>query len=80
MKIYLTIKERGILKKLLSEQIEKSIGISPPQETYLQNIDSGWSLEKSQLQFSKENEQFLTFMEVIKKDPLFILLNKIKKA
>ena len=77
MKIYISKKEQGILKKLLSEEIEKSIGISPPQETFLQNIDSGWTLEKAECQFTTDNNQYLTYMQSVKKDPLFILLNKI---
>ena len=77
IKIYLTKEEQVILKKLLSEQIEKSIGISPPQETYLQNIDSGWTLEKAERQFKKDNKQYLNYMRNIKKNVLFLLFDKI---
>ena len=77
IKIYLTKEEQVILKKLLSEQIEKSIGISPPQETYLQNIDSGWTLEKAERQFKKDKKQYLNYMRNIKKNVLFLLFDKI---
>ena len=64
MKIYLTKKELGIIKKLLSEQIEKSIGISPPQETYIQNIDSGVTSEKAKQQFIIDNKKYFSYFWV----------------
>ena len=65
------------MKRLLSEQIEKSIGISPPQETYIQNIDSGMSLEKARDKFAIDNIEYWNHMINIKKDPLFCLFMKL---
>lgn len=64
------------MKKLLSEQIEKSIGISPPQETYIRNIDSGLALSKAKQDFLRDNKKYLIYMQTIKKDPFFILYSK----
>jgi len=65
--------------KLLSKQIEKSIGISPPQEAYIHNINSGWDLEEAKEQFLKDNNQYITYMQNVKKDSFFILYFKFVK-
>ena len=80
MKISLTVKEQYIIKRLLSVQIEKSIGISPPQETYIRNIDSGMTTERAKLQFTRENKKYSTHMRLFKKDPLFRLMYKLSKS
>ena len=68
------------MKRLLSEQIEKSIGISPPQENYIRNIDSGMTTERAKRQFSRENKKYSIYMRVYKKDPLFGLIYKLSKS
>jgi hypothetical protein len=80
MEIDLTIKELKILKKLLSQQIEKSIGISEPQETYIQNIDSGMTIEDAETQFIKDNKEYKEHMRIVNKDPLFVLLYKLSRS
>ena len=65
------------MKMLISEQIEKSIGISPPQEIYIQNIDSGMSLEKARDKFAIHNLKYWSYMINIKKDSLFCLFMKL---
>jgi hypothetical protein len=80
MEIDLTIKELKILKKLLSQRIEKSIGISEPQETYIQNIDSGMTIEDAETQFTKDNKKYKDRMRIVNKDPLFVLLYKLSRS
>ena len=80
MEIDLTIKELKILKKLLSQRIEISIGISEPQETYIQNIDSGMTIEDAETQFTKDNKKYKDRMRIVNKDPLFVLLYKLSRS
>jgi len=77
LKISITTKEQYIIKKLLSEQIEKSVGISPPQESYIKNIESGMPLEEARQEFAIHNFKYWDYMTNIKKDPLFCLFMKI---
>ena len=80
MEIDLTIKELKILKKLLSQRIEKSIGISEPQETYIHNIDSGMTIEDAETQFTKDNNEYKDRMRIVNKDPLFVLFYKLSRS
>ena len=75
MTIEFSKKELQIIKHALSNLIER--GISYPQENYLKNIDEGMNKKEANVIFQKENKKYWRFMVFKKKDPLYILFNKL---
>ena len=73
MNINVTRKELGIIKKALSDLINKQSGISEAQETYIRNIDAGISTVNAEKQFLLDNKDDWDNEIKNKKNPLFIL-------
>ena len=73
MNINLSKKELAIIKKALSDLINKQTGISEAQEAYIRNIDAGMSTENASKQFLLDNKHDWDCEVNEKKNPLFIL-------
>ena len=73
MNINVTKKELGIIKKALSDLINKQSGISEAQETYIRNIDAGISTVNAEKQFLLDNKDDWDNEIKNRKNPLFIL-------
>ena len=73
MNINVTKKELAIIKKALSDLINKQTGISEAQETYIRNIDAGISTVNAEKQFLLDNKDDWDNEIKNKKNPLFIL-------
>ncbi len=78
MEFKFTNKEMSILKKALADFIE--IGLSAPQEAYLLNIDKGMDPKDADKIYKKENIQHWKYMVAEKKDPAYILYDKLFKS
>lgn len=75
MQIELNESETLILKNLLSDAIEKLIGLSEPQEYFIQELNSGVNQELALRNFSIENKKL--WRRMIKQQPLFALYFKL---
>ena len=75
MDIELNENEALTLKNLLSSEIEKFIGLSEPQENFIQNINSGMGRKLAFKNFNKENKKLWRIM-IKEKQPLFSLYFK----
>ena len=73
MNINVTKKELAIIKKALSDLINKQTGISEAQEAYIRNIDAGMSTENADKQFLLDNKDDWDNEIKNRKNPLFIL-------
>lgn len=74
--LQLSDQELQIIKKGLSDLIDKQ-GLTEPQEIYLHSIDSGISTKEAYRQFKIDNSSYWEFMIKQKKDPIYILFDKI---
>lgn len=77
MNINVTKKELAIIKKALSDLINKQTGILEAQETYIRNIDAGMSTVNADKQFLLDNKQDWDYLVRVKKDPLYALFSKL---
>jgi hypothetical protein len=75
MDIELNENEALTLENLLSAEIEKFIGLSEPQENFIQNINSGMGRKLAFRNFNKENKKLWRKM-IKEKQPLFSLYFK----
>ena len=73
MNINVTKKELAIIKKALSDLINKQTGISEAQEAYIRNIDAGMSTENADKHFLLDNKDDWDYEINIKENPSFIL-------
>jgi hypothetical protein len=73
MNINVTKKELAIIKKALSDLINKQKGISDAQEAYIRNIDAGMSIENADKQFLLDNKDDWDYEINVKENPSFIL-------
>ena len=77
MKIKVTKNQLEILRKALSELIEKYIGLSNAQENYINNIQNGMSESESIRQFHIYNLNDWNYSVHIKKNELYCLYAKL---
>lgn len=77
MKMHIEIDESEalILKSLLSDAIENFMGLTEPQENFIQELNSGVNQELAFKNFIKENKKL--WRKMIKKQPLFALYFKL---
>jgi hypothetical protein len=75
MHIEINESEALILKNLLSDAIEKFVGLSEPQENYIGELISGVNQELAFKNFNKENKRL--WKKMIKQQPLFELYFKL---
>ena len=75
MHIELNESEALIIKNLLSEAIENFMGLSEPQENFIQELNSGVNQELAFRNFNKENKKL--WRRMIKQQPLFALYFKL---
>ena len=75
MDIELNENEALTLKNLLSSEIERFIGLSEPQEYFIQNINSGMEHKLAFKSFNKENKKLWRTM-IKDQQPLFSLYFK----
>ena len=75
MHIELSESEALIIKNLLSEAIENFMGLSDPQENFIQELNSGVNQELAFRNFNKENKKL--WRRMIKQQPLFALYFKL---
>ena len=75
MHIEINESEALILKNLLSDAIEKFIGLSEPQVNFIQELNSGMNQELAFRNFSIENKKL--WRSMVKQQPLFALYFKL---
>ena len=76
MDIELNENEALTLENLLSAEIEKFIGLSEPQENFIQELNSGVNEELAFKNFNKENKKLWRIM-IKQQQPLFALYFKL---
>tara|TARA_Y200000002_G_C22073854_1_gene411700 strand:+ start:239 stop:499 length:261 start_codon:yes stop_codon:yes gene_type:complete len=77
MKINLNKNELSIIKKSLSDLIEKKVGISQSQEAYIRNIEKGMSKRAADQQFKLDNKKEWEYFVYEEKNPFYCLFDKI---
>lgn len=77
MQINLNKNELNIIKKSLSDLIEKQIGISQSQETYFRNIEKGLSKKEANKRFQLDNTKEWEYYLYEEKNPIYCLYDKI---
>ena len=75
MHIELSESEELLIKNLLTDAIENFMGLSEPQENFVQELNSGVNEELAFRNFNKENKKLWRIM--IKQQPLFALYFKL---
>ena len=77
MQINLNKNELSIIKKSLSDLIEKQVGISQSQEAYIGNIEKGMSKVAADQQFKLDNKKEWEYFVYEEKNPFYCLFDKI---
>lgn len=77
MQINLNKNELSIIKKSLSDLIEKQVGISHSQEAYIRNIENGMSKVAADQQFKLDNKKEWEYFVYEEKNPFYCLFDKI---
>ncbi len=77
MQINLNKNELSIIKKSLSDLIEKQVGISQSQEAYIRNIEKGMSKVAADQQFKLDNKKEWEYFVYEEKNPFYCLFDKI---
>ena len=77
MQINLNKNELSIIKKSLSNLIEKQVGISQSQEAYIRNIEKGMSKVAADQQFKLDNKKEWEYFVYEEKNPFYCLFDKI---
>ena len=73
MKIELTDDQLKIIRRALSDAIEKHIGVSEAQGAFLNNIDNGMNMKKAKEQFEIDNRKEWEYLMYVEKNPLYLL-------
>ena len=77
MQINLNKNELSIIKKSLSDLIEKQVGISQSHEAYIRNIENGMSKVAADQQFKLDNKKEWEYFVYEEKNPFYCLFDKI---
>ena len=77
MKIEITEDQFEILRRAMSDSIEKYIGVSRAQEAYINNIDNGMSEYHAKKQYIIDNRREWLFYVHEQKNALFCLYDKL---
>ena len=80
MQINLNKNELSIIKKSLSDLIEKQVGISQSQETYCRNIEKGLSKKEADQRFQLDNKREWEYYVYEEKNQIYCLYDKIFKS
>ena len=80
MKIELNNKELKIIQKSLSDLIEKYVGVSQSQETYINNIDNGMKIKQALQQFEFDNRKEWEYFIYVKKNKIYCLYDRLFKS
>ncbi len=73
MKIELNEDQLKIIRRALSDTIEKHIGVSEAQGVFLNNIDNGMNMKKAKEQFEIDNRKEWEYLMYVEKNPLYLL-------
>ena len=73
MKIELNDDQLKIIRRALSDAIEKHIGVSEAQGAFLNNIDNGMNMKKAKEQFEIDNRKEWEYLMYVEKNPLYLL-------
>ena len=73
MKIELNDDQLKIIRRALSDAIEKHIGVSEAQGAFLNNIDNGMNMKKAKKQFEIDNRKEWEYLMYVEKNPLYLL-------
>lgn len=77
MKIEITRDQFEILRRALSDSIEKFIGVSNAQEAYIRNIDNGMSQLEAKKQYIIDNRREWIYYVHEEKNALFCLYDEL---
>ena len=77
MNIELNDDQLEIIERALSDAIEKYVGISQAQETFINNIDNGMGKKEAEKQFAIDNKKEWEYYVYEAKNPLYCLYDSI---
>ena len=80
MNIELNDEQLNIIERALSDAIEKYVGISQAQETFINNIDNGMGKKEAEKQFAIDNKKEWEYYVYEEKNQLYCLYDKIFKS
>ena len=80
MKIELNDDQLKIIRRALSDAIEKHIGVSEAQGAFLNNIDNGMNMKKAKEQFEIDNRKEWEYFVYEEKNQIYCLYDKIFKS
>ena len=69
-----------IIERALSDAIEKYVGVSQAQESYVNNIDNGMSTKEALKQFELDNRKEWEYLVYEEKNQIYCLYDKIFKS
>ncbi len=77
MKIELNDEQLKIIQRSLSDSIEKYVGVSKAQETFINNIDNGMGMKEAEKEFYADNRKEWEYYVYEEKNPLYCLYDYI---
>ena len=77
MNIELNDDQLKIIERALSDAIEKYVGVSQAQETFINNIDNGMGKKEAEKQFAIDNKKEWEYYIYESKNPLYCLYDYI---
>ena len=77
MELKLDQDQLKIIERALSDAIEKYVGISQAQETFINNIDNGMGKKEAEKQFAIDNKKEWEYYVYEAKNPLYCLYDYI---
>lgn len=77
MNIELNDEQLKIIQRALSDAIEKYVGVSQSQITFIKNIDGGMGKREAEKQFLTDNKKEWEFYVKEKKNGLFTLYDQL---
>ena len=66
-----------IIERALSDAIEKYVGVSQAQESYVNNIDNGMSTKEALKQFELDNRKEWEYLVYEEKNQIYCLYDKL---
>ena len=77
MELKLDQDQLKIIKKALSDAIEKYVGVSKAQEAFIHNIDNGMEMKEAEKKFKLDNRKEWEYYVYEEKNPLYCLYDYI---
>ena len=80
MNIELNDDQLEIIERALSDAIEKYVGISQAQETFINNIDNGMKIKQALQQFEFDNRKEWEYFIYVEKNQIYCLYDRLFKS